>query len=99
MLALISAAVPPQASGDHRQNLILPTPTGRAQRAVSASADDVAYLSERAPEVSLHVFAITPIGVMDPIGQSRERQGLQPHASRAGQGREEQPFAAEQAGL
>src|SRR5882672_8855449 len=36
---------------------------------------------------------------VDPGGEPRERQGLEPHLARAAQGREEQAFAPEQRGL
>ena len=51
---------------------------------------------ERAAEVTLHFFPVALARGQDAIGQSRERQRLEPDPAWPGHRREEQSFAAEQ---
>src|SRR5262245_32423844 len=63
------------------------------------ATDQVADASERPAEVALDVLLVASIGIVDAIGQPRERQRLKPDAPGSGQRRKEQPFPAEQARL
>src|SRR5258706_13698200 len=66
--------------------------TSRLAPRASLSSDQPPKLAQRPAEIALDVFLVAPIRVVDPLGQSRERQRLEPHAPRSREHGKEQAF-------